>query len=269
MYFPLRTEPLDAAEARLRGLRLSLNGPVVQAESLPVGPARAAIVVHDEPDGRPNVTLAVRSLRSGEVVLYSYEGDLREPSSRAVGIDAALSFGESMGFLFDDDELEGDAGARALAYERLVQWLEGPVASLPGPRRTPSPPPPAAAPSAAEDEAEELLLEETLEPVSEPALPPAAPRGPEPGPPVRPTPEAGSRPRATAEAKPVLSKFRGRGATASPGEGTSPKAPPRPRRESGAGAAPLGRVRLVKRRADGTAPPEDRPSFLFRLLALF
>jgi hypothetical protein len=35
------------------------------------------------------------------------------------------------------------------------------------------------------------------------------------------------------------------------------------------GAAALGRVRLVKRRADGTPAPDEQQSFLFRLLALF
>jgi hypothetical protein len=117
MFFLRREEPLGLAEDRLMGLRLSLNAPVVSTADLPVGPARAAIAVHEEPDGRPNVTVAVRSIKSGELVLYSYDGDLREESSVAVGADAALSFAEGMGFLFDEDELAAaDSQARARAF---------------------------------------------------------------------------------------------------------------------------------------------------------
>jgi len=111
VFFP-RTVTLELAELHLRGMRISLNTPVVSTEELAVGPARAGLLVHLEPDGRPNVTIGIRSLRSGEVVLYSFEGDLREHSSLDVGIDAGLSFAESMGFLFDEDELgDGDADA--------------------------------------------------------------------------------------------------------------------------------------------------------------
>ncbi|MDH3684842.1 MAG: hypothetical protein OEP95_01380 [Myxococcales bacterium] len=111
VFFP-RTVTLELAESHLRGMRISLNTPVVATEELAVGPARAGLLVHLEPDGRPNVTIGIRSLRSGEVVLYSFEGDLRAHSSLDVGIDAGLSFAESMGFLFDEDELgDGDAGA--------------------------------------------------------------------------------------------------------------------------------------------------------------
>ena len=111
VFFP-RTVPLEVAEPQLRGLRISLNTPVVSTEELAVGPARAGLLVHLDSDGRPNVTIGIRSLRSGEVVLYSLEGDLREHASLDVGVDAGLSFGESMGFLFDDDEMsDGDADA--------------------------------------------------------------------------------------------------------------------------------------------------------------
>ena len=48
----------------------------------------------------------VRSLRNGASAVYQLEGeDLREHSGWAVALDAALSFGESMGFLFDDEML--------------------------------------------------------------------------------------------------------------------------------------------------------------------
>jgi len=109
MFFQLRRAPVEIAAAQIQGLRISLNTPVVSGNDLPVGPARAAIVLHDDADGRPGVTVGVRSLKTGQVALYSYEGDLFEDSSIAVGTDAALSFGEGMGFLFDDDEVRADA----------------------------------------------------------------------------------------------------------------------------------------------------------------
>ena len=165
MFFA-RTVPLELAESHLRGLRISLNTPVVSTEELAVGPARAGLLVHLEPDGRPNVTVGIRSLRSGEVVLYSFEGDLREHSSLDVGIDAGLSFAESMGFLFDEDELGDGDGA---AIERCMGlWTDlmgssgaGSVTTGPGSPDAPSEPVRAATDGIPED----------LEP---PGLPPLA-----------------------------------------------------------------------------------------------
>jgi hypothetical protein len=121
VFFP-RVAPIELNESRLMGLRVSLNTPVVSTESLAVGPARAGLLVHLEPGGRRGLTVAVRSIRTGEVVLYSFEGDLADPGALSVGIDGALSFAESMGFLFDEDEVAGGGPARAL---RLWNELTG------------------------------------------------------------------------------------------------------------------------------------------------
>ena len=110
MFFP-RSQPVTVARDEIRGLRLSLNTPVVATEEIPIGPARAAILVHEGTRG-PEVTIGIRSLRADRTALYGFEGDLREASSFAVALDAALSFAESMGFLFDEDEL-GSGGAAA------------------------------------------------------------------------------------------------------------------------------------------------------------
>jgi hypothetical protein len=133
VFFP-RTVSLELDGPRVCGLWISLNTPVVSTEELAVGPARAGLLVHLEPDGRPNVTIGIRSLRSGDVVLYSFQGDLREHSSLAVGIDAGLSFAESMGFLFDEDEL-GDGSPDAMT-RCLGLWNEvmGSAAEDPGAR---------------------------------------------------------------------------------------------------------------------------------------
>jgi hypothetical protein len=152
VFFP-RSAPLTLTRDEIRGLRLSLNTPVVATEELPIGPARAAILVHEGGDAGPQVTIGIRSLRAQRVALYAFEGDLREASAFAVAVDAALSFAESMGFLFDEDELgAGGATARVrclgLWRELLGEDALGGVA----PAREGEPEP-----------AEELLLEELAE----------------------------------------------------------------------------------------------------------
>ena len=103
--------PEEPAGAELRALRLSLNSPIVEVESLPVGPANAAIALH-EAFGSLRVTLALRSERGGKRVFYAHEEPGETDFDRM--IDAALSFAEGMGFLFDDDEVEarGEVGPR-------------------------------------------------------------------------------------------------------------------------------------------------------------
>jgi hypothetical protein len=119
MFVPSQTPP-DLTPARLRGLRFSLNAPVVATEAIPAGPARGALLVHRDARGRLGVALCVRSLRTGAVVLYRSNEGLEGDGELSVGIDAALSFGESLGFLFDDDELE-----KGLARpEALARWRE-------------------------------------------------------------------------------------------------------------------------------------------------
>jgi hypothetical protein len=119
MFMPSQTPP-ELTPARLRGLRFSLNAPVVTTEVIPAGPARGALLVHRDARGRLGVALCVRSLRTGAVVLYRGDEGLEGDGELSVGIDAALSFGESLGFLFDDDELE-----KGLARpDALARWRE-------------------------------------------------------------------------------------------------------------------------------------------------
>lgn len=149
MFFP-RSAPLHLTRDQVRGLRLSLNTPVVATEELPIGPARAAILVHEDASG-PQVTIGIRSLRASQVALYAFEGDLREESSFAVAVDAALSFAESMGFLFDEDELGAGGAAARARCQGLWRDLLGESAAVP---------------AAPEEPAEELLLEELAEDVA-------------------------------------------------------------------------------------------------------
>ncbi len=88
-------------------------------------------------------------MRTGQVQLFTTTEELA--SERRVALDAALSFAESMGFLFDDDEvsIRGDLGSEEAA--RLWRELCG---------------------EAAEPEHEaQILLEEPIQ--ASPQLPPA------------------------------------------------------------------------------------------------
>jgi hypothetical protein len=153
-----RTTPLQVAPAQVRGLRLSLNTPIVSTEDLPIGPARAAILIHAEGQRGETVTVGVRSLRASRVALFSVDPDVSGDASFDVTLDAALSFAESMGFLFDEDEV-GDGGAQArtrcLGLWRDLIGDDAPLGK------------PAAAP-----ETDELLLEDMVEDATEAAVPP-------------------------------------------------------------------------------------------------
>lgn len=111
----------------LQGLCVSLNSPVVHSDDLPLGPARAAIALH----GRASelrLTLAVRSLDSATLALFEYDGELSQTDAPRQNIALAMSFGESLGFLFDEELIPSD---ESLAREALERWCElvgeGPV----------------------------------------------------------------------------------------------------------------------------------------------
>ena len=122
MYFLRRLRPLEVAGERVRSLRLSLNAPVLSAADLPVGPARAVIVVHRDLRGRMDATVGVRSARGGEVAYWSFDGDLLSDADLDVASDAALTFAESLGFLFDEMPYPGGGAAAEKAF---AAWLEG------------------------------------------------------------------------------------------------------------------------------------------------
>jgi hypothetical protein len=253
VFFP-RSQPLSIAPAHVRGLRLSLNTPVVATEDLPIGPARAAILIHEEPGRGETVSIGIRSLRADRFAIYGIDPEADGETTFDVAVDAALSFAESMGFLFDEDELaDGGAPARARCFG-LWQDLLGDPPEKPG-------------------DADELLLEDLVEEATEVAIldaPASSEDDPDeeigdfvpvpgaPGPPAvgadlsdasdgvvaaeaaEAVAAAGSR-----RASLPLSKFRG--ARKEPARAAEPApAPVRP----GRGAA-LGRLRLVRRVRDG------------------
>jgi hypothetical protein len=96
-----------------------LNTPVVVVEDLPAGPATAVIACLAGPGGA-RISLAIRSERSGQVVFFGPDDELREWQGQDLALEAALSFAESMGFLFEDDRLAASpAEARGL-WEALL-----------------------------------------------------------------------------------------------------------------------------------------------------
>jgi len=92
--------PLDPAPGGVRALYVALNHPVVTVEGLPVGPASAAIALHDG-----GATLMIRSSRSRSVA-YLHAAPLADPR---LGAAAAFDHAEGLGFLFDE-ELPLDGG---------------------------------------------------------------------------------------------------------------------------------------------------------------
>jgi hypothetical protein len=122
MFTATRGVPAPGRRRELRSLRVSLNTPVVAIDDLPVGPAAAAVAVHAAPGG-PQLTLALRSVRTGQVVFYAPDEEW-QPGA-AVALDAVLSFAEGLGFLFDEDALAagGDARAATRRWEEFVRTV--------------------------------------------------------------------------------------------------------------------------------------------------
>jgi len=125
MNFLRRTSPVHVRPEGVFGLRRSLNTPVVSIPDFPTGPAEGAILVHRELRGRLALTLGVRSSRGGETALWDYEGRLEGGGTVDVAVDAALSFSEGMGFLFDDDELRGGSEQERQRARYLWEELMG------------------------------------------------------------------------------------------------------------------------------------------------
>lgn len=123
MFFP-RLDALTLTEAQFRGLRVSLNKPVVVTEEISGGPARAAIAAYvtDGGERKLGVTVVVRALQSQQVVYYDCTEEVANDSELRMMFDAAMSFGEAMGFVFGDDVLaERGLESRKVA---LQLWRE-------------------------------------------------------------------------------------------------------------------------------------------------
>lgn len=115
---------LAVRASELRSVRRSLNTPVMAIAELPIGPATAAIATHADSDGGAiHWTVAVRCERTRDVVYFS----AREPSGESrLLAEAALSLAEGMGFLFEDQVLEGSESADPGEAHRVWEEFLGP-----------------------------------------------------------------------------------------------------------------------------------------------
>jgi hypothetical protein len=129
--FRRSSEPLPLSEASLLALRPALNAPVLNVKYLPVGPARAAIVVFAEEYGGIGLAIGVRSNEGGQVVVFRNQEPVDASVPVSDAIESALSYAEQMGFLFDEDMVEEGPGAlgrtKAMAlWGQLMGELEAP-----------------------------------------------------------------------------------------------------------------------------------------------
>ncbi len=255
-------EPLLLSEAGLHGLCPSLNAPVLNVDEVPVGPARAAIVLFAGDHGALRLGVGLRSVESGATAVFLYAGEVGEFRTPARAMDAALTFAEAMGFLFDEDlvgregraaalqhwkELMGDGTPGEAAAELPEIELLGEIEDAELPELAPV------------DEAEADLpeaIEVTITPEVKVEVDP-------------PRPEAAAT--APADAA-TLSKFRRAAQAGSDARPARPGAKSRRtagRRKSGeSGGNELGRIALVRKRLGGDGGPE-RPGLLMRLLSSF
>ncbi len=117
MFMPCQDEPA-IPESAIAGFCAALNAPVVNIEMLDVGPARAGIMLAKDPDGVLILLVRVSLLSGGQGVTFKFQGHPGEFGGSAGAIDAALSFAEGMGFLFEEDLLsQGGRSGRSRAHK--------------------------------------------------------------------------------------------------------------------------------------------------------
>lgn len=143
--FRRSSEPLPLSEASLLALRPALNAPVLNVKFLPVGPAKAAIVVFAEEYGGIGLAIGVRSNEGGQVIVFRNQQPIDASVPVSDAIESALSSAERMGFLFDEDMVESIPGGQGRS-RAMALWGD-----LMGELEMPSSPETAAAQSAASD----------------------------------------------------------------------------------------------------------------------
>jgi hypothetical protein len=117
------SEPLPLSEASLLAVRPALNTPVLNVDFLPVGPARAAIVVFAEEYGGIGLAFGVRSNEGGQVAVFRNKEPIEASEAIADVLEPALANAEQMGFLFDEDMVDGVAGSRGRS-DAMALWGE-------------------------------------------------------------------------------------------------------------------------------------------------
>jgi len=115
-------------------LRPALNAPVLNVGFLPVGPARAAIVVFAEEWGGIGVAIGIRSNEGGQVAVLRNQESIEPDVTISAVLEPALAEAERMGFLFDEDLVEnadsGQGQPQAMKlWDRLMGEIEMPSES--------------------------------------------------------------------------------------------------------------------------------------------
>lgn len=133
MQFHLQARRREPRAGKLRALHLSLNTPVVAIADFPVGPAQAGVSLWEDPGGDFRLEIAVRAVRNGQLMFYAADQGEAIGADAVHAVEAALSFAEGMGFLFDDDAVpahgpDGSAAAAALWHDLVAESPTGPVA---------------------------------------------------------------------------------------------------------------------------------------------
>lgn len=114
------SDPLPLSEASLLALRPSLNAPVLNVEFLPVGPARAAIVVFAEEWGGIGVSIGIRSNEGGQVAVFQNQESIEPEVTIPAALEPALAEAERMGFLFDEDMVANAPAGRGQSQAMLL-----------------------------------------------------------------------------------------------------------------------------------------------------
>ena len=128
------SEPLPLSEASILALRPALNAPVLNVDFLPVGPARAAIVVFGEEWGGIGVAIGIRSNEGGQVAVFRNRESIEPDVAVSSVLEPALAEAERMGFLFDEDMMAAGTGGQGRSqatalWGRLMGELEMPSSS--------------------------------------------------------------------------------------------------------------------------------------------
>jgi len=301
------SEPLPLSEASLLALRPALNAPVLNVGFLPVGPARAAIVVFAEEWGGIGVSIGIRSNEGGQVAVFRNQESIEPEVSISAALEPALAEAERMGFLFDEDMVEnaetGQSQAMAL-WARLMGEIEMPAAPASAPAdpaaNDPLPVRPqtvsAMPPEKPAEEVSEAIPEFVLEDVAVVELPeiPLELEAEAPQPPAKPvaegTPSEAPASSASQETQPFVLSEPVQAAPAPPprreparpvapvspqlsrfrngdGKSSAQKAESAAASGSGEGASTLGRIPLVRVRRGRDGG--KRISYLAKLLSSF
>jgi hypothetical protein len=263
-----------------------LNTPVLNVDFLPVGPARAAIVVFAEEYGGIGLAFGVRSNEGGQVAVFRNQESIDAGRAIADVLEPALATAEQMGFLFDEDMVDGVAGSRGRS-DAMALWgdLMGDMDAAPsvgsssanGDSQTAIDPPEIELDDLALEEIAEISLD--LEDAMASSVSAANPgaslsQTTERLVPIQTPPEEVAAPATLPPKAPRLSRFRQADAVGAASNSGAKKTiatrAPKPSSKSeadsdSAAASELGRIPLVRVRREGS----KRVPFLARLLSSF